>query len=91
MPRQLRSCHELTRALRAYLIENLPAYMVPALFVALESLPRLPNGKLDRLSLPEPDLSALRSAEYVAPRTAAEQPRPVVRRSVGSQASRYRG
>ena len=62
-----------TRALRAYLTERLPAYMVPTLFVALESLPRLPNGKLDRLSLPEPDLSALQSADYVAPRTPVEE------------------
>ena len=58
--------------LRQYLTGRLPAYMVPTLFVALESLPRLPNGKLDRLSLPKPDLSALQSGEYIAPRTHAE-------------------
>ena len=61
-----------SEALTQYLTERLPAYMVPTLFVALDSLPRLPNGKLDRLRLPEPDLSALHSGEYVAPRTPAE-------------------
>nr|WP_063817890.1 non-ribosomal peptide synthetase [Herbidospora sakaeratensis] len=40
--------------LRAHLEDRLPAYMVPTLFVAMESFPRLPNGKVDRAALPVP-------------------------------------
>ena len=38
-------------ALRKALGERLPAAMVPALFVVLESLPLTPNGKVDRSAL----------------------------------------
>jgi amino acid adenylation domain-containing protein len=41
--------------LRAFLEERLPAYMIPALFRALPAFPLLPNGKIDRRALPEPD------------------------------------
>ncbi|MCP4660712.1 MAG: amino acid adenylation domain-containing protein, partial [bacterium] len=42
------------RELRARLQESLPDYMVPSAFVRLETLPRLPNGKVDREALPAP-------------------------------------
>ncbi|MFM0286805.1 non-ribosomal peptide synthetase [Paraburkholderia megapolitana] len=43
-----------TSGLRGYLREHLPSYMVPSTFVALESLPLLPNGKINRKALPVP-------------------------------------
>lgn len=35
----------------------LPAYMIPSAFVSLASIPRLPNGKVNRRDLPHPDSS----------------------------------
>ncbi|MCP4661370.1 MAG: non-ribosomal peptide synthetase, partial [bacterium] len=39
------------QALRSFLQEQLPAYMVPSAFVALDALPLLPSGKVDRAAL----------------------------------------
>jgi amino acid adenylation domain-containing protein len=44
-----------TARLRAHAERKLPDYMVPAWFVVLSRPPLLPNGKLDRGSLPAPD------------------------------------
>lgn len=44
-----------TSELRNYLKEYLPNHMVPAEFIALDSMPRLPNGKINRHALPVPD------------------------------------
>ncbi|MEV6166563.1 amino acid adenylation domain-containing protein [Streptomyces sp. NPDC052052] len=52
--------------LRAYLAERLPEYMVPAHVTILDTLPHLPNGKIDRKKLPEPDMRT-GAGEYVAP------------------------
>jgi acyl-CoA synthetase (AMP-forming)/AMP-acid ligase II/acyl carrier protein len=48
----------------------LPAYMIPSDFIFVESLPRTPNGKIDRRALPEPGKArpALDVA-FVAPQT----------------------
>ncbi|WP_233561331.1 AMP-binding protein, partial [Sorangium cellulosum] len=60
-------------ALRGWVGEALPAYMVPAPIVVLERLPLSPNGKVDRRALPAPEAAALGHRPYVAPRTEAER------------------
>ena len=42
--------------LRRYAQDNLPDYMVPSSFIKLEKFPLLPNGKIDKKSLPKPQI-----------------------------------
>ncbi|MFE0105094.1 amino acid adenylation domain-containing protein [Streptomyces sp. NPDC059009] len=55
---------------RAFAEDRLPDFMVPAAFVLIERLPLMPNGKLDRAALPEPEFSTV---AYRAPRTTREE------------------
>ena len=41
--------------LKEQLAEKLPNYMVPFVIVAMDEMPRLPSGKIDRKKLPVPD------------------------------------
>lgn len=50
-------------ALRAGLRERLPPYMVPALFITLDAMPRLTSGKVDRKALRARELDALPAVE----------------------------
>jgi amino acid adenylation domain-containing protein len=63
-----------TTDLRNFLKEKLPEYMVPAVFVLLDALPLMPNGKIDRRALPSPDRSRPELDKvFVAPRTPTEE------------------
>ncbi len=83
-------------AVKSGLAAKLPAFMVPASFVRLESLPVNPNGKVDRKQLPEPEKDLQTADAYVAPETELERALAAVwslaldREQVGAEADFFR-
>ena len=59
--------------LREQLSKRLPAHAVPSAFVFLESIPQLPNGKVDTKHLPSPDALPELKTGPIAPRTPVEE------------------
>ncbi|MEH2279394.1 MAG: amino acid adenylation domain-containing protein [Nostoc sp.] len=60
--------------LKRFLEEKLPKYMVPGVFVILDSLPLTPNGKVDRQNLPDGDRTRPDLEEtFVVPRNPIEE------------------
>ncbi|CAO3566634.1 unnamed protein product [Mortierella alpina] len=60
--------HEhLSETLREHLARTLPHYMIPAMFVRMDTLPLTSRGKIDRCALPNPDLNLTVTRAYVAP------------------------
>ncbi|MBR2097978.1 MAG: amino acid adenylation domain-containing protein, partial [Prevotella sp.] len=58
-------------ALKEFLAQSLPDYMVPAAYIHLEELPLTPNGKVDRKKLPAPDITS--DTEYIVPEGETEE------------------
>jgi amino acid adenylation domain-containing protein len=66
-----RNGHNATASeLRKYLRQGLPEHMIPLIFLALDSVPLMSNGKVDRRALPDPFMNGQR------PPSAHEPPGP---------------
>jgi amino acid adenylation domain-containing protein len=63
----------IRQKLQDFLATKLPAYMIPQVYLPLESVPLTPNGKVDRRALPLPQLQRSTATPFVAPETEMER------------------
>lgn len=60
--------------LKKYLVNILPHYMIPSYFMIIDKIPLTLNHKVDRKSLPEPDLKQITlSSKYIKPSSKIEK------------------
>ena len=59
--------------IRNDMLDRLPDYMVPRIFVHMDKFPITPNGKVDRKGMPKPDITKELTLKYVAPSTPVEK------------------
>lgn len=59
--------------LKEHIKVKLPEYMQPSLFVSIDTVPRMPSGKINRRALPNPETLIDIQEKYVAPRSKMEK------------------
>ncbi|MFP2930664.1 amino acid adenylation domain-containing protein, partial [Pyxidicoccus sp. 3LG] len=62
-----------TSALRTWLQQRLPDYMVPSAFVSMAAFPLSSSDKVDRKALPAPDANTSRQDTFVPPSSPTEE------------------
>lgn len=60
-------------AVRAYLADRLPSYMIPGFFLKMDRFPLNINGKVNRKALPKPEQLIHSGSAYQAPETDTEK------------------
>ena len=59
--------------MKDFLRSKMPGYMVPSMFIKMDSFPQNTSLKVDRKALPKPDLNSLNAGKYEAPKTPGEK------------------